>query len=191
MNQVRNRLRKSFATLRTDAREQKSNNYLLKFTAFCLGLLLLMSLAVPPAWAGRYVLNQTPETINRYFGQPLNKVTYTLQYPTTDLQRLFPDFPKKGEFKITFVNNRVQKIELEPNLAGGEGTFSYNPAKFFQYIFGYQPSIVKVINRSTGEGFATYEVCLGDGVATSYTTSAPGDLFISLYYKTACEPPYK
>jgi hypothetical protein len=167
------------------------NNHLLKITAFWLELLLLISIAVPPALAGRYVLNQTPETINHYFGQPLNEVTYTLKYPTTDLRRLFPDFPKNGEFQITFVNNRVQQIELKPNISGGEGTFSYNPAKFFEYIFGYKPPILRVINRNTGEGFATYEVCLGDGVATSYTTSAPGDLFISLYYKTACEPPYK
>ena len=167
------------------------NNHLLKFTVLCLGLLLLISVKVPPALAGRYVLNQTSETINRYFGQPLNEVTYTLNYPTKDLRRLFPDFPKKGEFKITFVNNRVQRIELEPNLAGGEGTFSYKPAKFFEYIFGYKPPIAKVIAQGTGEGFGTYEVCLGDGVATSYTTSAPGDLFIQLYYNTACEPPYK
>lgn len=135
------------------------NNHLLKFTAFCLGLLLLISVQVPPALAGRYVLNQTPEIINRYFGQPLNQVTYTLNYPTADLRRLFPDFPKNGEFKITFANNKVQHIELEPNVAGGEATFSYDPAKFFEYIFGYQPPIVKAINQSTGEGFGNYEVC--------------------------------
>lgn len=167
------------------------NDRFLKLTTFCLGLLLSLVVLAPPALAGRYVLNQTPETLQRYFGQPLNKVTYTLNYPTQDLQRLFPDFPKQGDFKITFVNNRAQKIELEPNLAGGQGSFSYDSAKFFEYIFGYKPPINKVIAESGGEGFRTYEVCLGDGVATSYTISAPGNLFISLYYKKACEPPYK
>jgi hypothetical protein len=149
----------------------------------------LMSLQVPPAWAGRYVLNQTPEIINRYFGQPLNQVPYTRNYPTADLQRLFPDLPKESAFKITFVNNKVNYIELEPGVSSG--AFDYNPAKFFEYIFGYKPSIVKVINQSTGEGFGSYEVCLGDGVATSYTRSAGGDMYIKLYYNTACEPPYK
>lgn len=164
-------------------------NHLLKLTAFGLGLFLLMSLQVPPAWAGRYVLNQTPETINRYFGQPLNQITYTLNYPTTDLRRLLPNLSKDSTFKITFVNNKVNYIELEPNMSGSV-PFDYEPAKFFEYIFGYKPSIVKVINQSTGEGFGSYEVCLGDGVATSYTRSAPGDMFIKLYYNTVCEPPY-
>jgi hypothetical protein len=137
------------------------------------------------------VINQTPETINRYFGQPLNQVKYTLNYSTTELRKVLPKFPKQGEFKITFVNNKVQLIELVPNVATADETFSYDSAKFFKYLFGYQPPIGKVINQSSGEGFASYEICLGDGVATSYTTSAPGDLFIELYYKTACEPPYK
>jgi hypothetical protein len=167
------------------------NNYLLKFTAFCLALLLLISVRVPPAFAGRYVINQTPETINSYFGQPLNPVTYTLNYPTTELRKVLPKFPKQGEFKITFVNNKVQRIQLEPNVVTPDEIFSYEPKKFFQYLFGYQPPIAKIINQSTGEGFGSTEMCLGDGIGTSYTTSAPGDMFIELYYKTACEPPYK
>lgn len=166
------------------------NKYLLKITAFCLGLLLLISLKVPPALAGRYVINQTSETINSYFGQPLNEVKYTLNYPTTELRKVIPKLPKQGELKITFVNNKVQLIQLEPNVVTPEEIFSYEPKKFFNYLFGYQPPIMKLIKQSTGEGFGSFEYCLGDGIATSYTTSAPGDLFIELYYKTACEPPY-
>jgi hypothetical protein len=82
-------------------------NYLLKLTAFYLGLLLLMSVKVPPALAGRYVLNQTPETINRYFGQPLNQVTYTLNYPTTDLRRLFPSLSKESKFRSLLLTTKL------------------------------------------------------------------------------------
>jgi hypothetical protein len=166
------------------------NKYLLKLTAFCLGLLILIGFQVPPAFAGRYVINQTPETINSYFGPPLNEVKYTLNYPTTELRTVIPKLPEKAEIKITFVNNKVQLVELEPNVVNPEASFTYEPEKFFKYLFGYQPPIKKLINQSTGEGFANYEICLGDGVATSYTTSAPGDFYINLYYKTACEPPY-
>ena len=167
------------------------NNYLVKFTAFCLAILLLFIIRISPAWAGRYVINQTPETINSYFGKPLNQVQYNLNYPTTELRKVLTKFPQQGEFIITFVNNKVQLIQLVPNVATDDEPFTYEPDKFFKYLFGYQPPIAKVINRSSGEGFESYEICLGDGVATSYTTSAPGDLFIELYYKTACEPPYK
>ncbi|CAA9283546.1 hypothetical protein AVDCRST_MAG92-3722 [uncultured Coleofasciculus sp.] len=41
------------------------------------------------------------------------------------------------------------------------------------------------------KGAYYHELCLGDGAATSYTTTVPGDLFIKLYYDKACEPPYK
>lgn len=168
-------------------------NNLLKLTAFCLGLLLLMSIKVPPALAGRYVLNQTPETINRYFGQPLNQITYTLNYPTTDVRRLFPNLSKDATFKFTFVNNKVNYIELEHSHNTGSGDFNYDPAKFFEYIFGYKPSIIKETNHPNydQQGAYYHELCLGDGAATSYTTTVNGDLFIKLYYNKACEPPYK
>jgi hypothetical protein len=169
-------------------------NYLLKFTAFSLGLLLLMSVKVPSAWAGRYVFNQTPETINRYFGQPSNPITYTLNYPTTDLRRLLPGLSKEATFRITFVNNKVNYIELEPNPnMTNTVSFNYEPAKFFEYIFGYKPSIMKETNHPNydQQGAYYHELCLGDGAATSYTTTVPGDLFIKLYYNKACEPPYK
>lgn len=165
-----------------------ANSSLFKRKAFCLALLLWLCVLTPQALAGRYVLNQTPSTIQGYFGQPVNEVIN--YYSTKDLQRIFPDFPKQGTFKIIFANNKAQRIELDTTQVDGQGNFSYDHAKFFEYIFGYKPPIKKVIKESGGEGFKAYEICLGDGVATSYTI-APGGLFITLYYKTACEPPYK
>ena len=170
-------------------------NYLLKLTALCLGVLLLLSLQVPPAWAGRYIINQTPETINRYFGQPLNQITYSLNYPTTDLRRLFPNLSKDATFKITFVNNKVNYIELEHNTNNNTGSayFNYEPAKFFEYIFGYKPSMIKETQHPNydQQGAYYHELCLGDGAATSYVTTVNGDLFVKLYYNKVCEPPYK
>lgn len=164
-----------------------ANDRLLKGKAFCLALLLWLCLFTPQALAGRYVLNQTPETIQRYFGQPVNQVIY---YSTKDLERMFPDFPKPSTFKIVFANNKAQRIEIEPDPAGGQRGSSFDPAKLFEYIFGYKPPIKKVIKESGGDGFRTYEVCLGDGVATFYSIAPPG-LYMTLYYNTACEPPYK
>ena len=83
--------------------------------------------------------------------------------------------------RVIYVNNRAQRIELKPN-----GEFSYNPAKFFDYLFGYQPPIGQS-SFDVGKGL----LCLGDGIATQYTTTAPGDdLLIEVYYNSACEPPY-
>ncbi len=163
------------------------NLHLFKVKVCCLALLLWLGVLPPQALAGRYVLNQTPETIQRYFGQPLNEVRY---YSTTDLERRFPDFPTPSTLKIVFANNKAQRIELEPTHPGTQGNSDYNPVKFFEYIFGYKPPIYKVIANRGGEGFKAYDICLGDGVFTSYTI-APGSLYITLSYKKACEPPYQ
>ncbi|HEY9669993.1 MAG TPA: hypothetical protein V6D11_00930 [Waterburya sp.] len=169
-------------------------NRLIKIVAFCLGLLLLISISSPSATAGRYVLNQSPKTIETYFAKPIADIKYTASYSTSGLHRLFPDFPQDGEFKITFVNNQSQEIRLEPH-STEDKQFSYNKdkaAKFFAYIFGYNPSIWKDITPpfSGGEGFKNYTFCLGDGVATSFTSYRLGEDNISLSYNRACEPPY-
>lgn len=170
-----------------------------------LVLLLLSGVFAPTALAGRYVLNQTPQTIQRYFGRPLTQVTHqsngnsevTYTYSTGPLRRLLPKFPKQGTFNIDFVNNRAQVIRLEPN-ASEEEYFNYSQAeaaKLFRYIFGYQPSIWKPIPLPNGggghEGFIDFKACLGDGVVNSFSEYRLGLLTSALYYDTLCEPPYK
>ncbi len=169
-------------------------NRRLKIIAFCFGVLLLLGISSPAAIAGRYVFNQSPKTIESYFAKPIADIKYTANYSTSGLRRLFPDFPQDGEFQINFVNNQAQEIRLEPHPTENK-QFSYDKnkaAKFFAYVFGYQPPIWKDITPpfSGGEGFKNYTFCLGDGVATSFTSYRLGNDNISLSYNRACEPPY-
>jgi hypothetical protein len=163
-----------------------------------LGFFLVTESLPPPAEAGRYVLNQTPATIQRYFGHPLsqqidkNNKQVIYSYSTKKLRRLFPKFPKSGIFTIVFVNNRAQSLNLDQR---GEG-FDYGQkeaGKFFTYIFGYKPPIWKPIqlpnNGGGHEGFIEYKACLGDGVATDYADFQGGSLYSRLYYDPLCESP--
>lgn len=163
-----------------------------------ISYLILAGWFAPPALAGRYVLNQTPQTIQRYFGRPLkietsatNPTQKTYFYSTLPIRRLFPSFPVQGQFGMTYVNDRVKTIWLSPRTPEN-GNFSYNPKAFFNYIFGYQPPIFKQLQVSGGhEGFADYKACLGDGVITTYIEYRLGTDQISLTYDPVCEPPYK
>ncbi|WP_256973351.1 hypothetical protein [Nostoc sp. T09] len=171
-------------------------------TGLTVAFLLLNSLLTPPAWAGRYVLNQTPQTIERYFGRYSTKktngaqVTYT--YAPKSFRRLFPQFPKSN-FSIAFVNNQAKYITLNFNGDFFEypGSYNYDKAvasKFYNYIFGYQPPIWKELSNKFGgnETMYSYEYCLGDGVATSFDRYGYKQFTDSatLSYNNRCEPPY-
>ena len=165
-----------------------SKKFVGMLTVLSIGLALSRIFTVP-AKAGRLVLNQSPQILMSHFGQPLEpeeEIVYTLNYPTDDLRRIFPDFPEAGELRVTYVNNRAQRIALKPN-----GEFSYNPAKFFDYLFGYQPQLIQRISLDVREGVEGSEICLGEGIATQYKTRVPEDLFIEFYYNSACETPYE
>ena len=166
-----------------------SKKFVGMLTVLSIGLTLSRIFTVP-AKAGRLVLNQSPQILMSHFGQPLEpeeEIVYTLNYPTDDIRRIFPDFPDTGELSVTYVNNQAQRIELKPN-----GEFSYDPAKFFDYLFGYHPPILQHLSVGVdiGEGMKDTEVCFGDGIATQYKTNPPEDFFIEVYYNAACEPPY-
>ncbi|MCG8364811.1 MAG: hypothetical protein MJA27_15965 [Pseudanabaenales cyanobacterium] len=165
-----------------------SKQFVGMLTVLSIGLTLSRIFTVP-AKAGRLVLDQSPQILASYFGQPLEpeeEIVYTLNYPTDGIRRVFPDFPEIGELRVTYVNNRAQRIELEP-----KGEFSYNPEKIFDFLFGYQPPIVQPITFDGGEDLEGTKLCLGDGIATQYTTSASDNSFIEVYYNSACEPPYE
>lgn len=181
------------------------SHILKKITISCVVLLLWSGVTPPAAMAGRYVLDQTPQTIQRYFGRPIAQSTergdkntiYTVYtYSSAPIRRLFP-FPKAGQFKVKFVDNRATSIQLMVN-AGENEYFDYGQAeatKFFNYIFGYQPPIWKPIPLPFGggghEGFIDNKACLGDGVATFFISYRLGQDNISLQYDRGCEPPYE
>ena len=178
-----------------------------KITVYSLTLLLLSAVVAPAAMAGRYVLNQTPPTIQRYFGRPLDRLTQTdnngnvittYSYSPAPIRRLLPKFPRTGKFKVIFANDRSTTIVLEVNASSEREAFSYRQAeaaKLYNYIFGYRPSIWRSMPLRGGprghEGFSESEVCLGDGILTSYMSYMLGDDNIRLEYDPRCEPPYR
>ncbi|MBD2385734.1 hypothetical protein [Cylindrospermum sp. FACHB-282] len=179
----------------------KSPHLYQAFTGLSLGFLFINSTFAPPALAGRYVLNQTPQTIERYFGRYLKKQTsegkviYT--YAPKSFRRLFPLFPKSN-FSITFVNNQAKSINLNFNSDFDKYSGNYNydqqsAAKFYKYIFGYHPPIWQELTAkfSGNETIYFYEYCLGDGVATSFERYGYKQFTDSatFAYNTRCESP--
>lgn len=168
-------------------------------TLLTVGFLLLNSIFIPPALAGRYVLNQTPQTIEGYFGRYTTKLTkgeqVTYTYAPPSFRQLFPKFPKSN-FSLTFVNNQVKHITLNFNGNFGPSSADENygkPAavKFYNYIFGYQPPSWQELSSKFGgnETVYDYEYCLGDGVLTSFQRYGYQQLTDSatLSYDTHCE----
>ena len=168
--------------------------------SFCL--LLLNGIFAPSAQAGRPVLNQTPETINRYFGGYKTRLTtnagVTYTYAPANFKQLFPTFPKSN-FSIIFTNNRSKKITFNFNgsFESFPGYENYNravAAKFYNYIFGYQFPIWKELSiRFVEDTVHDFEYCLGDGVGNSFTRWGYKQFTddASFYYDSRCEPPYK
>ncbi|BAY92883.1 MULTISPECIES: hypothetical protein [unclassified Tolypothrix] len=180
----------------------KSRDVWLGLTGLTVGLILVNSAIAPPALAGRYVLNQTPQTIERYFGRYITKktngeqVTYT--YAPKSFRQLFKQFPK-SDFSITFVKSQAKYITLNFNgdFFQYPGSYNYDKAeatKFYNYIFGYQPPIWKELSAkfSGNETIYFYEYCLGDGVATNFERYGYKQFTDSatLSYNNRCEPPY-
>lgn len=172
-------------------------------TLSAVGVSLLLSSAIlpMPAFAGQYVLNQSPQTVQRYFGRPIATVSaggtrlseMTYRYNPAGIRRVLPKLPKGATLQIGFVNHRVQSLWLDTNASENE-SFSYGRAEasqFFTYIFGYHPPRWHPLSLPNGggghEGFIEYEACLGDGVATSYLSYRLGEENIRLFYDPLCE----
>lgn len=158
---------------------------------------MIGSIAALPAMAGRYVLNQTPQTVERYFGRYWTRLTttdasentvITYTYSPQRLQRLFTG-TEHSTFKVTFVNNRAQQITLNDMATRDFGT--PDAARFFEYVFGYRPPETQYRDlgiENTMEGYGEYVVCLGDGVLTRYNGTGAGiTFFVTLSYDQRCE----
>lgn len=172
----------------------------LRFYSLAFAGLTLTGLLANPARAGQPVLNQTPQAVERTFGPYQTRLTtpdgVTYTYSATQLRQLFPQFPKT-EWSITYVNNRAKYINLNIAANPNADDFTYDQpevAKFFQFVFGYQPPTWQELSvKFTGnETIHDYQYCLGDGVGTSFTRMGYKQFadFIQLYYDSRCEPPY-
>jgi hypothetical protein len=176
---------------------------------------LLIALVILPAntaLAGQAVFNQTPETMDKAFGRYWTKLTregsdgkayVTYTYSPNKLRRRFPGYPA-SEFTMIYRDNRVQSVTFSPYKTAEDAKNQYDPLiqqeevisskmeeKFFEYLFGYRPSIYKPLYEYEGN-FYGYTNCLGDGVASDYVLSYPRMIGgITLKYNQACEPPYE
>lgn len=178
-------------------------NFFKPILGWSLAFVLLIGILAPTAEAGRYVLNQTPQTIKSYFGAPAKQILtaqgITYVYSPAGFRRLFPEYPK-SVFKLNFVKNRVQNIILETDFSQKSNNFmddiKVNFSRFYNYIFGYQPSVWKQISSkfSGNETIYDYQYCLGDGVATQFSMGGANQNVLggsaTFYYDTHCEPPY-
>ncbi len=177
-----------------------------------IALFLSVSMNPQPAFAGRYVLNQTPETIEQSFGKYWTKLTRTDEkgqkwstytYSPAALRRTFPEYPF-ATLSMVYTNNKVQSVTMRPYRTAEEKqmdeieTTGSDPAiyqkveaKLFEAIFGYRPSINKPLYLNYGVYYA-YIDCLGDGVASTYAIHHGQRLAsgVTLSYNATCEPPY-
>ena len=176
---------------------------------FLLGVIatgLMLSVTARSQAAGRYVLNQSPQTIERYFGRywtrltltenGVTRVTYT--YSPAGLRRVFPN-NQINRFAITFVENRSQQIGIGITGGSDPNGFAFDRAaafRLYEYIFGYRPPIWQLLSSTPTQNETIYddEYCLGDGVATAFGVGGVnhnvyGSVF-TLHYDTRCEPPH-
>lgn len=178
-----------------------------------LGAIVLLghSLLAPEAVAGRYVLNQTPATIEKSFGRYWTKLTQkndngtvfvTYWYSPAKVRRLFPDRPATT-LSMTYVDNRVQSIDIIPYKTKQDVADQSTPMnsryledlkmqeRYFEAVFGYRPPTYRALYLNYGS-FYSYRNCLGNGVMSAYTFHFDERLVqgISFSYNAACEPPY-
>ena len=176
-------------------------NYLKNIITLSLGIFLI-NINTPSAIAGRAIFNQTPQTLQKYFGKPLSKVikndSITYTYSNQQLHRLFPEFGD-SQFSIMFIQNQAKYIILNMSTNKNADDFTYDgkqASKFYEYIFGYKPPIwQEIAHKFTGnETIYQYTYCLGDGVATNFILGGYKQFLLGeviLYYDNRCEPPYK
>jgi hypothetical protein len=182
-------------------------------TSFILATIasLTGSLFVPESdAAGRYVLNQTPATIEKHFGRYWTKLTQKgsdgkvyvrYWYSPAKLRRLFPDRPET-KLMMIYVDDRVQSVNIIPyktpqEVANGSirmDSETLNRLKmeerYFEAIFGYRPPTYKPLHLEYGS-YYTYQNCLGNGVMSDYSFHFNEELTgIGFSYNKACEPPY-
>ena len=170
------------------------------FVGSVCSLFVLIIAPPSPSLAGRYVLNQSPETLNEYFGKPINitvgKNWTTYTYSSSELREFLPQY-KKVNFSILYVNSlaKVLSFDLYGDINAEEEFDLATIRRFYDYIFGYQPSIFTSLSTkfSGNETIYTYQYCLGDGVAASFTLGGYKQFLlggVDLFYESKCEPPY-
>jgi hypothetical protein len=148
----------------------------------------------------RPILNQSPETLRSYFGEPTERWTFesetgelleALTYDPTALRQAVPTLGDRTTFRIIYQNDRAQWIAVSPD--GGPSSV-YGPEsgrQLFEFIFGYgAPVWLELPRPAMGiGGYYEGRACLGDGIRTDWEQAA-ALISVRLFYDTDCEPPY-
>ena len=140
----------------------------------------------------RPIFDRTPEIIESYFGIPISGLTNgSITYASTAIKRFCSPHTKNINFSVYFENSKARRISFDP-VWDEDNSSEVDIKKVFEYVFGYPPPIWKDRTQvmQGHEGFRTYEYCLGDGVAVSWTENRFGTVDILLSYDSTCEPPY-
>lgn len=172
-------------------------------TASLISATVLLS-TLPAIAAPRPVLNQSPQTIERYFGRPFSRLTRssegktyrTFQYNPRGLRTLFPE-AKDLRFYVGFVNDRAEQVMLTSGNANISG-YPDRADRFFQSVFGYLPSKQSPIygksltDPTTNTGsLLVNSFCLANGIATSHEYHSVPDVTLQalLFADNRCKTP--
>ena len=147
----------------------------------------------------RPIFERTPETLHRYFGDPIEQTTsetplagnsqITESYDPSALQEAVPGLRDGTIFSVIYEAGRARAIVLEN---GPVSFFEPNVGRaLFRYFWGYEAPIWYELPRSPSgiEGLFPGSACLGDGVRVDWQQAAVV-LSLSMTYDRACEPPY-
>lgn len=111
-------------------------------------------------------------------------------YAPASFEKAFPDFPG-SIFKISYINNKAERVSVEINWSSYDKVFSYTPAdaaKLFNYFLGYSAPVLFVYQEDFGiPPTRDYGVCFGDGVATSFTDYSGAVPYLDLFYRSECQ----
>ena len=134
---------------------------------------------------GRYIFNQNISQMVSYFGLPTHhgEQPITLDFPTHELRQRLPNFPENGRLEIIFVQGKVQRVTVRPNVQ------IYD---LFTALFQYEPR-TEIVVFSTKRGnpyFYSDTRCMGDGVGADTQATGDKDNFTSVYYSEDFVSPY-
>lgn len=155
---------------------------------------LLLNIVFTPVATGRPVLNQTPESLERYFGHPVREVTGKppLRFNIYSSERLKKLIPQTTDFDIYFYEQRASHIVIK---FFRPIPYSQTEASaLFSYIFGYNPQMWKQIRRdnlpkSYGQTVTDFAYCIGNGIANEFTTYGSSVHYVSFKINSSCQIP--
>lgn len=147
----------------------------------------------------RPILNQPPETLHQYFGQPIERTTIGTsptgqpqireRYDSSALRQAVPSLSEQTTFSVIFAAGRSQTLIVDN---GPVPSFEPDVGRaLFRYFWNYEAPIWYELSGAPRgfEGLSRRRGCLGDGVRVDWEQAAV-TISLAMSYDRACEPPY-